>query len=48
MVGSTNINIFEVLRSSNTVCCILDMLNRACPSARCLKVKGQRVICELK
>ena len=30
MVDSTEIDIFEVRRSSTTVCCILDMLNRAC------------------
>ena len=33
MVGSTEISIFEVRRSSTTVGCILDMLNRACSSA---------------
>ena len=33
MVGSTEINIFEVRKSSTTVCYILDMLNRACLSA---------------
>ena len=29
MVGSTEMSIFEVRRSGTTVCCILDMLNRA-------------------
>ena len=49
MVGSTEISIFEVLGSSTTVCCILDMLRRACPSViRCQKVESQRVIRELK
>ena len=33
MVGSTEISIFELRRSSTTVCRILDMLNRACSSA---------------
>ena len=32
MVGSAEINIFEVRRSSTTVC-IFDVSNRACPSA---------------
>ena len=41
MVGSTKISIFEVRRSSITVC-ILDISNRACSSAffRCLKVES--------
>ena len=30
MVGSTEISIFEVRRSSNVVCCILDISSRAC------------------
>ena len=49
MVGSTKIRIFEVRRSSTTVC-ILDISSRACPSAlfRCLKVESQRAIRELK
>ena len=33
MVGKSEISIFEVRRSSTTVCYILDMLNRACSSA---------------
>ena len=33
MVGSTGINIFEVRRSSTTVCCIRDISGRACLSA---------------
>ena len=33
MVGSTEISIFEVLRSSTTDCCTVDMLSRACFSA---------------
>ena len=33
MVGSTEMSIFEARRSSTTVCCILDMLNKACSSA---------------
>ena len=33
MVGSTEISIFEVRRSSTAVCSILDMLNRAFSSA---------------
>ena len=33
MVGSTEISIFEVRRSSTSVCCILYMLNIACSSA---------------
>ena len=34
MVGSTEINIvFEVRRSSTTVCCIFDISSRACRSA---------------
>ena len=33
MVGSAEINIFEVFRSSTTVCCIFDISNRACSSA---------------
>ena len=33
MVGSAEINIFEVRRSSTTVCCIFDISSRACSSA---------------
>ena len=33
MVGSAEINIFEVSRSSTAVCCIFDTSNRACSSA---------------
>ena len=33
MVGSTEISIFEVRRSSTTVCCTLGISSRACPSA---------------
>ena len=40
MVGSTEIDIFEVRRSSKFVCYIFDMLNRACYFRTCLKVKG--------
>ena len=29
MVGSTEISIFEVRRSSTTVCCTLDMLSKS-------------------
>ena len=49
MVGSPKIGIFEVRRSSTTVC-IPDISSRACPSAlfRYLKVESQRVIRELK
>ena len=32
MVGSTEISIFEVRRSSKIVCCSLDISGRACPS----------------
>ena len=42
MVGSTEISIFEVRRSSKTVCCTMSF--RTC----CLKVESQRVIRELK
>ena len=33
MVGSAEINIFEVRRSSTTAYCIFDISSRACPSA---------------
>ena len=49
MVGSTEISLFEVRRSSTTVC-ILDISSRARPSAffRCLKVESQRAIRDSK
>ena len=39
MVGSTEISIFEVRRSSNIVCCTIDISSRACPSALVSKSK---------
>ena len=47
MVGSAEINIFEVRRSSSTVCCIFDISSLSFRT-RCLKVESQRVIRELK
>ena len=33
MAGSIEINVFEVRKSSTTVCLIFDISSRACPSA---------------
>ena len=48
MVGSTKISIFEVRRSSTTVC-VLD-ISSGCSSAffRCLKVESQSAIRDSK
>ena len=49
MVGNTEISIFEVRRSSTTVCYTVDILSKSMSFRnRCLKVESQRLIRELK